>query len=169
MSGPGLVQPQPQPQTLPEGQMPARLPDTAFPDTGTIEPAKNVAGSSIMPDTEHLRRRSRSGSLNREQLSNAAANAVEPEPAVAAAAEQATEQAVGTYTVGNASHEDHAHAQLLGVLGVPECWLVKDATLPQSSIKDLARLSGLIDITPHINLEPSIVESKHVITKHVIS
>ena len=99
MSGPGLVQPQP--QTLPEGQMPARLPDTAFPDTGTIEPANNVAGSCTMPDTEHLRRRSRSGSLNREQLSNPAANAVEPEAAVAAAAaEQVTEQAVGTYTVG---------------------------------------------------------------------
>ena len=87
--------------------MPARLPEAALPETGTIEPANKVAGSNIMPDSEQLRRRSRSGSLNRDQLSDAAATAVQSEPtgaAATAASEQANEPAVGMFSAASAVH-----------------------------------------------------------------
>ena len=72
-----------QPEALPEPQAAAGLGQTVLPESSGLQPASNIASVSAAPDNDQLRRRSRSGSLSREQLSaTAAAKTVAvPEPA----------------------------------------------------------------------------------------
>lgn len=72
-----------QPQALPEPQTAVGLGQTILPDSSGLQPASNIASMSAAPDNDQLRRRSRSGSLSREQLSatTAAKIVAVPEPA----------------------------------------------------------------------------------------